>query len=348
MTQGTASWNPSSRLLKGSVVISLKKGIHQICLQWMKDGDSFESWGSNPSLLDGFASTRNFYILKPKIPPLILQSSHERSIIARKNSGWHDIGGKIQSFQLIKECAVLIKYLLPVTQIGNTNFDANVWSSLATVRSRILVDNIPYSLCSEVSSTERVTDIISGELGLILGTGSHTIVLQWEANSLTDWTLLNSVDNGFTNSESLLVLVTSENAFPTISCPNIYYGYENIVTPLSGISVGDLDVDLMSGISLQMNISVTVGVIVSTAPIDFQKFIKVATFSTGMIMTIQTTVSVINSILQSLTYRLPTFAYGKDVLSMVLSDLGGLGGGHVFVANKSVVIEVFHIGATIH
>ena len=346
MTLGTASWNPSSRLLKGSAVISLKKGNHQIYLQWMKDGDSFSSWGSNPSYLDGFASTRNFYVLKPKIPPSILHSSHERSIIARKNAGWHNIGGKTLSLQLIKECAVLIKYLLPVSQIGNTNFDANVWSSLATVRSRILVDNIPYSLCSEVSSTSRVTDVISGELGLILSSGSHSIILQWEANSQTDWALLNTLDNGFTNSESLLVLVSSENSFPTIACPDVYHGYENIDTMLSGISVGDLDIDLLPGISLQLNISVTVGMIVSTVPIDLQRFMEVTLLSTGMMMTIETTVSIINIILQSLTYRLQTFAYGIDVLTLVLSDLGGVGGGHVLFANKSVTIEVAHIGTT--
>ena len=115
---------------------------------------------------------------------------------------------------------------------------------------------------------------------------------------------------------------------------------------LSGISVGDLDIDLLPGVSLQLNISVTVGMIVSTVPIDLQRFMEVTLLSTGMMMTIETTVSVINIILQSLTYRLPTFAYGIDVLTLVLSDLGGVGGGHVLFANKSVTIEVAHIGTT--
>ena len=61
----------------------------------------------------------------------------------------------------------------------------------------------------------------TGKLKLIQGAGSQTVALQWESTpSLAGahWTTLHGVAvNGFTHGEELLVMVTSENAQPTIA-----------------------------------------------------------------------------------------------------------------------------------
>jgi hypothetical protein len=61
------------------------------------------------------------------------------------NGVWSPVGDESLSLHLIKECAVSITYSLPLSQYGNPNFDSNVWSTLATVKARLLVDNIPYT-----------------------------------------------------------------------------------------------------------------------------------------------------------------------------------------------------------
>jgi hypothetical protein len=62
-TFSTLSSRPSAGLLIGSISLSLSPGRHYMQLQWFKIGDTYESWGSNPSYLDGFASHRNLYVI---------------------------------------------------------------------------------------------------------------------------------------------------------------------------------------------------------------------------------------------------------------------------------------------
>ena len=49
--------------------------------------------------------------------------------------------------------------------------------------------------------------------------------LQWRSDSV-EWTTLNNVDGGFSHSERLLVLVTSENVAPTLSLPYTTIGVD--------------------------------------------------------------------------------------------------------------------------
>jgi len=65
-THGTGSWNPSAGCLNGYMSIKLTAGVHEVQLQWRRMGDSFRSWSSSPSYLDGFASARNIFVLQEK------------------------------------------------------------------------------------------------------------------------------------------------------------------------------------------------------------------------------------------------------------------------------------------
>ena len=66
-TFGTGTYNPSSGILSGQLTVKLIPGEHTVNVQWRKMGNIFKSWGSNPSYLDGFASSRNIYILRYSI-----------------------------------------------------------------------------------------------------------------------------------------------------------------------------------------------------------------------------------------------------------------------------------------
>ena len=107
----------------------------------------------------------------------------------------------------------------------------------------------------------------TGNLKLILGAGSHSVALQWESTpglAGSNWTLLNNAAvNGFTHGEELLVMITSENAQPTIaiapSTGTVIHGYENQAVSILGLSVGDVDVLLAPGMMVMLNISVSVG-----------------------------------------------------------------------------------------
>ena len=102
---------------------------------------------------------------------------------------------------------------------------------------------------------------------LILGAGSHSVALQWESTpglAGANWTLLNNAAvNGFNHGEELLVMITSENAQPTItiapSTGSVIRGYENQAVSIPGLSVGDVDVLLAPGMMVMLNISVSVG-----------------------------------------------------------------------------------------
>ncbi len=68
-THGTGSWNPSAGCLNGYMAITLTAGVHEVQLQWRRMGESFRSWSSSPSYLDGFASARNLFVLQEKYMP---------------------------------------------------------------------------------------------------------------------------------------------------------------------------------------------------------------------------------------------------------------------------------------
>ncbi|KAJ1432957.1 hypothetical protein B484DRAFT_327005, partial [Ochromonadaceae sp. CCMP2298] len=139
-TFGTNGWNPCAHVLKGSVRVDLAPGAHAAQLQWRKRGSVFKSWGSSPSAMDGFASSRNLYVLMEKYatPTFV---DHERHLLPPQG-GWTTVGGtaNVLSFSLVKESAVLLRYGLPVTQYGNPSLDANVWAPLAQVDARLVVD----------------------------------------------------------------------------------------------------------------------------------------------------------------------------------------------------------------
>lgn len=268
MTYSTVSWNPSGGILQGVIPITLPHGTYSLQLQWRKLGTSFDNWISNPATLDGFASSRNIYILYPKnnIQSISLpEHTHTQALIgynSNSNSNdnsnsisklyernilhgkgiWSTVANHIISFKLYKESAIYVKFLLPMSQYSNGYFTSGHWETLTTVRTRLLIDNIPYIFpINQLSSMSRIIDSISGEIGLTLPIGSHTIALQWENNGICNWTILNNIDKGYTNSDQMLVLISSENSIPIITAPNSIYGYENVHTVFTGISIEDVD-----------------------------------------------------------------------------------------------------------
>ena len=162
-TFSTVAWAPSAGVLQGMTQLMMSSGKHTYQLQWRKIGDSFDSWGSNPSFLDGFASSRNLYVLDPRMISTSFDDHQQPSMILTNDGHWTTVNNHILTFNLIKESAVLLTYSLPVTQDGNPNLDANVWRGLSSMRARLVVDQLPYTLyASQVGATSRIASDATG------------------------------------------------------------------------------------------------------------------------------------------------------------------------------------------
>ena len=163
-TFSTVTWAPSAGVLQGMTQLMMSGGKHTYQLQWRKVGELFDSWGSNPSFLDGFASSRNLYVLEPRMVSTSFDDHFQPSMILTDNGQWTTVNNNVLTFNLIKESAVLLTYSLPVTQHGNPNLDANVWNGLSSMRARLVVDRLPYTLySSQVASTSRIATDATGE-----------------------------------------------------------------------------------------------------------------------------------------------------------------------------------------
>jgi hypothetical protein len=223
-THGTNGWNPRSGILQGFTTVPLTAGSHVFSLQWKKLGGNFKSWSNSPSFLDGFAASRNFFVLVSKQQPATISSNagqlsekytHTRSVLVGDGK-WYTLPGTQRNLSLVKETAVVVSYLLPVSQVSNPNLTSSSWQSLSKIQSRVWVDGVLYS-ASAVQSTSKVVDSISGKLALILAAGSHSLCLQWRSDTGVDWQTVTQLGDGFSESEEFLTVLTSHNAAPVIS-----------------------------------------------------------------------------------------------------------------------------------
>ena len=143
---GTTAWDPASHVMKGTVRVQLRAGFHSLQAIWKKSGTVFKSWGSSPSLLDGFAASRNLVALLEDFPTPTFYG-HQRSTLHSSDQRWSPVGSAsdVLTFTLTKECAVLVTYALPVSQYDHPSFDSDRWLPLSRVDSRVVVDGVAYT-----------------------------------------------------------------------------------------------------------------------------------------------------------------------------------------------------------
>lgn len=261
-THGTGSWNPTAGTLNGYMSITLTAGVHEVYLQWRRMGEVFAAWTSAPTFLDGFAASRNIFVISTKYDVPVIED-HTRSILVGDNN-WHTVNDEIKTFTLSKPSAMLIQYGLPVTQHTNPNLDSRYWSALEEVQTRVMVDNVPYDYSKGgVRSGQGERGNAFASLGLILEAGSHSISLQWRSKDV-DWTTLNNVDGGYMHSERLMVLISSENNQPTVTLSGSDAGSGWVVNEDSSLffqpfQISDVDTQLSSGMPIELNITTQYG-----------------------------------------------------------------------------------------
>jgi hypothetical protein len=149
-----------------------------------------------------------------------------------------------------------------VSQHQNPAFDSNVWDPLAAIDARLVVDGLAYTFQGGDSIRKGAREFTNlfGSLALVLPAGSHAVYLQWRSDGFR-WTTLNDLDDGFTHGEKLLAYISSENAKPVITAPPAAYGTENVVLAIPGIRVDDVDALLAGGVTLDVNLTVTTGLL---------------------------------------------------------------------------------------
>jgi hypothetical protein len=325
-TFGTNGWNPTSHVMSGSVRLKLTAGKHTAQLMWRKRGSVFKSWGSSPSSMDGFAASRNIYVLQEKFdaPTFI---DHDRQL-SPATSQWATVGGAehVLSFALVKESAVLLTYALPVTQHQNPNFDANVWDPLASLDARLVVDDVAYTFQGgdSIRLGSRQLTSLFGTLALVLPPGSHVAYLQWRSDGFR-WMTLNDMDDGFTHGEKLLAYVSSENAAPSITAPEVVYGTEDVVLVITGLRVDDVDALLAGGVVLDVNITVTTGTIDLPNVALLANPVEHIFGTENTTIRLTDTIANINDALLNLTYTSPPNWSGSDAVVISISDLSHTG-----------------------
>jgi multidrug efflux pump len=76
------------------------------------------------------------------------------------------------------------------------------------------------------------------------------------------WYLFTAIPSEYTPNEDrgqLMVMITAQDAKPTITLPANVTGYENIPTPIVGVSIADVDDRLAPGMHVLLNVSVATG-----------------------------------------------------------------------------------------
>ena len=312
-SHGCNSWNPSIGVLKGSLTITVAAGQHVASLQWKKAGATFRSWGSSPSYLDGFANSRNLYVIAGSDPVETLVN-YKREILKplSKISSWTNIGDNTLSFYLARESAVLFTYSLPMSQYENPAYDANVWNPESQLAVRLLIDNIPYSyIGSQVSANARYIDSTFGSIGLLMIAGSHTVSLQWKYKG-SKWVTLNDINGGFAHGDKLLAYVSSANIDIVISSPANLSSIEDIPINFSCELVG-VDLRLLDGIRVVVNLTVLHGYVSVLDPsiLSTIEYIYTANYSSVLI---NDTMLNANSLLANLRYFTSAHWNGQDTI----------------------------------
>ena len=310
-SHGCNSWDPSVGTLKGFLTVTVSAGQHYASLQWKKAGITFRTWASSPSYLDGFASSRNLYVLlESDLSPTLIDYQREVLRPLSKISSWSNVGDNALTFNLPRESAVLITYSLPLTQYGNPLYDANIWKPEAQLSVRLLVDNIPYTYVgSVVSSSTRYIDSTFGNLALLMAAGSHTITLQWKYQG-SDWITLNDINGGFAHGEKLLSFVSSANIQISIDYPTSLTTYEDIPIDFA-CKLGGVDSKLLTGIYVFVNITVlNEFVVVESVPFFTSiEYIYASNYTTILL---SDNMANVNQALSSLRYFTREYWNGQD------------------------------------
>jgi hypothetical protein len=319
LSHGASSWNPSPGTLASFIQIPLPKGPHTIQLQWRRIGDVFQGWTSSPSYLGGFSSSRNIIFTIENVKAQMV-AGHKRLTVLGDDL-WHTVGDNSRTFQLIKESAVSFTYSLPVSQKGNPNFDSNVWAQLSDVQARLVVDNVAYLYSSSsVSGSSRSLDTLFGSLSLTLPAGTHSIVLQWKSHDC-NWMTLNQIEDGFLQSDQMLMMITSENSEPTItSTSSSFNGAEDTFLPITGLQVGDIDEKLVDGYVLTVNISASHGLIILPYVEKYTGRVLTSHSRQRYFYSLEYSVTTLNTLLNNLGYLPDQGWYGTDEITISVSD----------------------------
>jgi hypothetical protein len=171
-TFSTLSSRPSAGLLIGSVSLSLPPGRHSMQLQWYKVGDTYESWGSNPSYLDGFASHRNLYVISQyQVNPF----NNQTNGIGGQNTtgGSNNTSGSEGSEEIKDE---------PITVIAPT--EITVFQGQKTFIGPIITHNTTSKndsiVCVKISSIYGIiyVDLKGNKLNLVSNDSVYGVVLE--------------------------------------------------------------------------------------------------------------------------------------------------------------------------
>ncbi|CAM9092051.1 unnamed protein product, partial [Ectocarpus fasciculatus] len=338
---GSATWNPSAGVLHNFINVVLAVGNHTVQLQWKRKGSVFKSWSCSPSLLGGFAQSRNLVASHEKFEATLV-TQHDR-LYLKSDGVWETVAGSEQSITLIKESAILVSYALPVTQYGNPNLDATTWTPLTDLEARVLVDGVAYRYSgSTIAGSSRAIDDAFGNLVLILPAGTHTISLQWKADGApgkSQWVTLNRISNGFQQGDNLMVIISSENAQPTIYLDSsTLMGAEDTPVEITGVSIGDIDERLGTGMRLKLDLSVAHGVIRYPVLNDLLKTVDY--YEEKSSVSITDTLNNLNTILSLLSFFPSADWSGLDYMLVDLSDLGGVGSGGSQTTNASLTFNI--------
>jgi hypothetical protein len=383
---GTSRWNPTTGILRDNVLLKLSAGNHTVHLEWKKIGYAFQNWLSTPSIYDGFASSRNIYVIVDKY-----QSKNVLSNIRTTNVGdevWRIVPNQVISFDLIREAAVYITYGLPVTQYANPNLGNYSWDHLSGISTRILVDNVPYNYASTSDglasgSVERTLTIPAqnmnctgncvirslpnnqslyeyqklsvdsalihtcyGSLGLLLSEGTHTVAVQWRADQGVNWMTLNKVTDGFFQSSSLLIFSSMDSAKPEILFPVNATTSEDVNVSVP-ISIYDQDSLLVDDAIIFLSIDADIGSFLFL-DVPILSNTSYVALSIFKHFEIYDSINLVNQILGSLIYVPASLWSGVDSLIVRVSDEGNLGYDGVKTCNATVIVRVLAVDNQFH
>jgi len=166
----TVSGMLASSQLSNSIAIDLGIGNHTVSLQWVKWGAHVHAWRSDPSFLDGYASSRFVAIFGEKENFSDVEYVHINGH-ALGGSAWNPLVDEQLSFHLYTKASVFFSYMLPAVLLrkANENEEYGV---------RVVVDGVAYAHSGETVDGTNSNIAARGYLTLQLEVGSHSASLQ--------------------------------------------------------------------------------------------------------------------------------------------------------------------------
>ena len=146
----------------------------------------------------------------------------------------------------------------------------------------------------------------------------------------------NGGGSSLTASGNVGITVTPVNDAPVLALPSTQVTTEDTALVINGISISDIDVNEVSGAELTVSFSVTEGVLEFT---DLSQLTILSGSNGSSALTLQGTLSDLNSAISSVTYSSVLDFNGADTLFVTVNDLGN-NGGTALTDSGSVQIEV--------